>query len=202
MIIFEAWISILRWRFFLITGSNTWSWWIKTIDWIIDKIFKLMNFKYFIRNVFELSQFILISSMNEIYEYNTKSFERWFSFVFSIIMIISFVIFLGLVLFLVLSSRKLEKSIICSVNSLLASRIIMIEKYIFVLLMKRLIYVILLISLVSTSSILFLIWMVAIQAAYRVYLAVLRPYEEKKGNIIEVLDEIYFAILLFALIFF
>ena len=72
---------------------------------------------------------------------------------------------------------------------------------VFVLLVRRLTYVILLISLVSASSILFLILMVAIQVAYIVYLAVLRPYEVTKGNIIEILNEIYFAILLFELIF-
>ena len=69
-----------------------------------------MTFGYFIRNVCELSLFILISSTNEINEHNTKSLERWFSFVLSIIKIIFFVIFLGLVLFLTLSSyRKLEE---------------------------------------------------------------------------------------------
>ena len=65
-----------------------------------------MTFGYFIKNVFELSQFIFISSKDEIYEHNTKSFERWFSFVFSIIMIISFVILISLLLFLALSSYK------------------------------------------------------------------------------------------------
>ena len=203
MIIFEAWISISTWAIFKITGSNKWSWWIKTIHWIIDKIFKLMTFEYFIRNAFELSQFILISSINEIYEHNTKSFERWFSFIFSIIMIISFVIFLGLVLFLALSSyRQLEKK-----HNKLGEFFVGIKNsknwkiYVFVLLVRRLIYVILLISLVSISSILLLILMVAIQVAYIVYLVVLRPYEETKGNIIEILNEIYFAILLFVLIF-
>ena len=34
---------------FFITGSNTLSWWITTINWIIDKILKLMTFEYFIR---------------------------------------------------------------------------------------------------------------------------------------------------------
>ena len=140
---------------FIITGSNTWSWWITTINWIIGKIFKLMTFGYFIRNIFELSLFILISSMNEIYEHNTKSFEILFSFVFSIVEIIFFVIFLGLVLFLALSSyRKLEKKHSKLSEFFVGLKNCKIEKtYVFVLLVKRLIWAILQISLVSISSI-------------------------------------------------
>ena len=139
---------------FLITGSNTLSWWITTINRIIDKIFKLMTFGYFIRNVFELSLFILISSTNEINEHNTKSFERLFSFVFSIIEIIFFVIFLGLVLFLALSSyRKLEKKHSKLSEFFVGLKNCKFEKYIFFLFVKRLICAILQISLVSIFSI-------------------------------------------------
>ena len=189
---------------FFITGSNTLSWWIATINRIIDKILKLMTFGYFIRDVFEFSLFIIISSMNEIYEHNTKSFERLFSFVFSIIEIIFFVIFLGLVLFLALSSyRKLEKKHSKLSEFFVGLKNCKIEKiYVFVLLVKRLIWAKLKISLVSISSILLLILMVTIQVAYIIYSAEFRPYEVKKGNIIEILNKIYFDFILFVFIFF
>ena len=162
-----------------------------------------MTFGYFIKNVFELCQFILITSMNEIYEHNIKSFERWFSFVFFIIMIIFFVIFLGFVKFLTLSSyRKLKKK-----HNMLGEiffwcqELQKLKMYVFVLLVRRLTYAILLISFVSTSSNLLLILMKDIHVAYIVYRVVLRPYEVTRGNIIDIQKEIYFVILLLAFIF-
>ena len=89
--------------------SKRCSWWVKTQYWIADKLYRMMVLGYFIRNGLEMSQFILISSVNEIYQWNTTDFYRILSFIFSISMILIFVLVVILVLYLTFSAYRLNE---------------------------------------------------------------------------------------------
>ena len=83
---------------------------LKFLNWIVDKLYRMMIFGYFIRNALEMSQFILISAINEIYENNTSDSDRIISFLFSILVIIIFVLMVILVLYLTFLSYKLYEN--------------------------------------------------------------------------------------------
>ena len=78
-IMFYIWICLMK------LWSKSWrdsqNWIIKFVSWLIMKIFIMMTFSYFIRNMLEILQFVLISSINEIYEYDTSSSLRLTSFI-------------------------------------------------------------------------------------------------------------------------
>ena len=201
-ILFYIWICLLR------LWSKSWrdnrNCIIRFVNWLIKKIFIMMTFSYFIRNMLEILQFVLISSINEIYEYDTSTSLRLTSFIYAIVLVLLFLSMLLFVLYLTLSSYRLKKD----EHNMLEEffRGLNINKkskfYVIVLLMRRFIFVLLLITLVSTPSktLIWILW--GIQVFYTGYIILTRPYEEIKGNIIEMLNEFYFTSLLAALIFF
>ena len=166
--------------------------------WIVDKLYRMMVLGYFIRNGLEMSQFILISSVNEIYQWDTTDSYRLTSFVFSASMILIFVLIVILVLYLTFSSYRLNER----EHNLLEEFFRGIQQnkihkfYVTLLLWRRFLYVILLITWLFISSRSLTIVLSIIQVLYILSLLYLRPYEETKGNLIEILNEIYFGFLL------
>ena len=73
--------------------------------------------------------------------------------------------------------------------------------YVSILLMRRTIFVIFLITLQSIQSWILVIMLGVVQIWYLIYIIILRPFEEKRNNVIEILNEIFFSILLNSLIF-
>ena len=174
------------------------SWGAKTQYWIVDKLYRMMVLAYFIRNGLEMSQFILISSVNEIYQWDTTDSYRLFSFVFSISMILIFVLVVILVLYLIFSAYRLNER----EHNLLEEFFRGIQQnkrhklYVTLLLLRRFLFVILLITWLFISSRVLIIVLSIIQLLYTLNLSYLRPYKEIKGNLIEILNEIYFGFLL------
>ena len=168
----------------------------KTLYWIFNKLWRIMMFGYFIRNALQLSQFILISSINEIYEWNTTDFYKLISFIFSILMVILYLVIIGWIGYLIFSSyrviednhNKLEEFF----RGLRQNKIHRI--YAIMLLSRRLVFIILLITLTSIYSRTLIAILLVIQVAYVACLSYLRPYEKIKWNFIEILNEIYFWI--------
>ena len=66
---------------------------LRKIGLILEKAFNLLTFDYYIRNILEISQFLLISSIYEVNELNTSEFLRIFSFIFSILIIFSYIFY-------------------------------------------------------------------------------------------------------------
>ena len=69
------------------------------------------------------------------------------------------------------------------------------------LLVRRLVFVIFLINMVSLNSKILIEILSLIQIIYLVCLIILRPFKEIKANLIEIMNEIYFFLLLGSLIF-
>ena len=102
-------IYFIRKLAFRCRESQRCSWGAKTQYWIVDKLYRMMVLGYFIRSGLEMSQFILISSVNEIYQWDTTDSYRLLSFIFSISMILIFVLVVLLVLYLTFSTYRLNE---------------------------------------------------------------------------------------------
>ena len=182
------------------TCRESWrcSWGAKTLYWIADKLYRMMVLGYFIRNWLEMSQFILISSVNEIYQLNITDLYRFLSLLFSISMILIFLQVVILILYLTFSKYKLNEG----EHNLLEEFFRGIQQnkrhkfFVTLLLLRRFLFVILLITWLFMSSRILIIVLSLIQVVYILTLSYLRPNEETKGNLIEILNEIYFGFLL------
>ena len=197
MILISMLIYFFRKLAYKCRESQRCSWGVKTQYWIVDKLYRMMVLGYFIRNGLEMSQFILISSLNEIYQWDTKDSYRLLSFVFSISMILIFVFIVLLVLYLTFSKYRLNER----EHNLLEEFFRGIQQnkrhkfYLTLLLLRRFLFVILLITWLFISSRVLIIVLSLIQVVYILNLSYLRPYQETKGNFIEILNEIYFGFL-------
>ena len=197
MILISLLIFFMRKLAYRCIESQRWSWGAKTQYWIVDKLYRMMVLGYFIRNWLEMSQFILISSVNEIYQWDTTNPKRLLSFIFSISMILIFVLVAILVLYLTFSTYKLNER----EHNLLEEFFRGIQQnkrhkfYVTLLLLRRFWFVILLITWLFMSSRNLTIALSIIQFLYILSLLYLRPYRETKGNLIEILNEIYFGFL-------
>ena len=203
MILFTIFIYLLRLFLSKFRESGRWSCFVGTIHWVTDKLYKAMVLSYFIRNALEMSQFVLITSVYEVYKNNTMNSSRIVSFAFAILMIVIYLLMVGLVMYLAFSSYKSNASDHNKLEEFF--RGLKHDKkyklYVVVLLLRRITFITLLITWVAVSSRVLIIILALIQVVYFVFLTWTRPYNEVKGNLIEILNEIYFSFLLIALSF-
>ena len=175
----------------------------KWIRFIISKLFYFLTFGYYIRNFIETFQYMLISSISEVkrLEFNTKS--RVLSFAISIILILIWVIF---AIFSLIMSCRVNKmhdqqrdkfgELFVGLKQSKTARFYSVSW-----LIKKLIFVSLLLMLASTYLFYVMLTLWLIQISYIVYLVKVRPFEEIRNNFIEVMNEIYFTVLLGSLYF-
>ena len=131
-----------------------------------------MIFGCFIRNTLEMSQFFIISSINEIYDSNTTNSNRFISFLFAICMLLFYLLIIGVVSYLALSSYRLNENEHNKLEEVF--RGMKLEKkhkfYVSVLLFRRLIFVVLIVTLTSLLSRILAVILTVIQAVYIIYL--------------------------------
>ena len=161
-----------------------------------------MTFSFYIRNALEMSQFILISSTNEIFNYNIASHTRLISFIYAILVIGTYIFLFVLIQYLTFSSYRLNENQHNKLGEFFSG--LKEDKksrfYLTLLLMRRVAFILLIILLSSILSRVIIGILLAIQLVYLGCIVYLRPYKETKGNIIEIFNEIYFTS--FILIFF
>ena len=194
--IFHTGIYLLKLMLSKWTQSENWC--AKISIWIIEKSFNILTFGYYIRNSLEISQFILISSIYEVYEHNTTETIRLFSFIFAILMIFAYFSILLAINYLIFSQYELDDNshnkvgeFFCNIKENKKSRF-----YLIALLCRRFIFVMLLITLTSVSSKLLIGILIFLQLLYGGFIIYSRPYKERKENIIEIINEIYFTLFL------
>ena len=203
IIILHLWIYILKWVISKWAHRDNPSKCTKLIKWLIEKSFNLMTFGYYIVSVLETSQFVIASSTNEIYEFNTSKPTKLISIIYAILMIILFLAIVGFILYLILSSyrttedehNKLEE-FFSDIKANKISRFSVIA-----LLLRRFVFVVCLITLVSIPSNILIDILASLQVIYTIYISILRAHKEVKGNLIEIINEIYFSALFFSLSF-
>ena len=180
-----------------------WSWLVNLVRWVIHKVFLIMTFGFYIRTILEASQYLLISSTYEVYKFNTTHPLRIVSLVAAFAVLVAMLALLALTTYLAWSKYKVDESKHNKLEELFSglkpnksNRL-----YAALVLARRTIFVVLLITMVSVSSRLVIGVMTAQQICYLVWLCCLRPWAEVKSNLIEVINELYFSALLGSLLF-
>ena len=164
------------------------------IKWIVNKAFTILTFGYYIRTMIETYQFMLISSISEINNNNTNSTEHTSSLAFAFLILIVWISYLGCSFFLVfVSTPKVDNK-----HNKLGEFFdglkhgIWARLYTFIFLTRRLIFIALLITLAQKCS-LVIIWVISfLQLTYFVVISLIRPFEQIKDNLIEIINEVFF----------
>ena len=176
----------------------------KVLKWGITNLYKILTFGFYIRNLLQMELFIMLYTIYEISILNTEDANHITSLIFAILMVLFYIVFIIFTLWIVFSSYKIDENN----HNKLGEFLVGLKPYkktrfhIGVVLIRRVIYATLFICLVSpvTNSIIYIF--VPLQFCFILYIAVLRPYNKTKANIIEILNEIYmFAFLLWLAIF-
>lgn len=175
---------------------------VKIAKTAIGKVFDIMTFGLYVRLSLELFQFFLVSCVNEIY--NADVSDGWLvaSFVVAVLTLAACVLFLVFVTYFSLSASADDDGH-GRLNEFFSG--MRLDKrnrlFISVMLGRRFALIVLLFILSSIPSRVLVGVLVAVDAPYVVYVALLRPYSELKYNIIEIVNECVFLLLLGSLIF-
>ena len=182
--------------------SNCWNHILSLTHWILKKLVVLFAFAMYIRIILETNQYILISWISEIHQFNILGIKRIISIsiaflTFSVSMAIILIIFL-----FALSKQSFQFSESQEKRNKFANLFegVSLDKksrlFVSLLLMRRAVFVIMLISIEPESSILVITLLIGLQLVYLGVLVFIRPYEEVKWNIVEIINEVYFTLLL------
>ena len=188
-------ILLFRW----ITREN---WIAKTVKWAVLKIYTILTFGYYIRFILEINQYLLVSSINEIYNWNTSQSSRIVSLISAVLILIFCFVLIICTFMLSLSSYEVIEETHNKLGEFYWG--IKMQKknkiHIPLMLSRRMIFISSLICLTSVNSQILIGVLSFLQLLWFVYLVILRPYKEFKGNLIEIIWEMYFLTLLTALI--
>ena len=164
-----------------------WSRIIKVIKWSTKKIFYLLTFSNYIRALLEMNQFLLITSVYEIYSFNSSEPLRIVSLTYAIMIFILWIFILIFAFYLSISSYTVDEDKHKKLGEIF-SRLKMQRKfklYWAILILRRSVFVILLLVPTSIPSRLLIGVLVLLQLAYFSYICYLRPFKGAKLNIIE-----------------
>ena len=147
--------------------------------------------------------YILISATNELYITNISNSPRIVSLIFAILVIIFFIFLLLFTFYLSVSSYKLDEN----KHNKLGEFFLGIKQqkrfkiYTTIFLFRRGFFVVYLLALQTVKSKIVIGGFSFVQLIYTIYLIFFRPFIEKKGNIIEIINELFFFLLFGSLIF-
>ena len=79
---------------------------VSIIKYIVNYIFKILTFGYYIRVLLEINGLMIISSLNEIYQFNTSDRLRSFSLVIAIFTFIFWISFLVFIIIVMIRSTE------------------------------------------------------------------------------------------------
>ena len=168
----------------------------------LQKLMVLYTFTLYIRMILETNQFILISSVSEIYHFDISETKRIISIS---VAFLAFIWWLALIIGMVLfafskdADKFSEHSEKRSKFAHLFDGVSLNKKsllFAWLLQIRRAIFVILLITVVPKSSIIVISILVGLQLIYFVTLITIRPYKEITCNLVEITNEFYFLVIL------
>ena len=196
--IFHLSVKLLSNLFNKCEPKGIWKGFISTIKLILKKIVIIFTYGYYIRFILETNQFLLLSSMNEVYTMNTSDSVNILSLLFAWFVLSSWIFLIAIVTYLSLSSYEVSQKDHSKIEEIFTG--LKMQKktkfYSSFLIMRRTVLVILLISLSSMNSRLMISILWFIQLAYLIYIATSSPFLETKWNIIEWVNEVFFIFLL------
>ena len=182
----------------VIERKEIWKCFLKALKWPISKVLKILTFGYYIRTILETYQFFLLWGITEINNFNLTTRQFISSFVFAVWLVIWWLAYLGVTMYFIYKTKeeeprgesKLEEMF----NGLKHQR--MKRYYMILLLLRRIVFVSLLICATFISPIVLVCLLWAIQIAYFVVIIILRSFIEIKDNIIEITNEVFFLFFL------
>ena len=139
-----------------------------------------------------------MSSISEIYRFKNESSARIVSFTVAIALVLFWIVFLFFNWLLVFKEKRIQNE-----HNNLGEFFIDIKQnlkarhYNVLQLIRRVVYVFLVMVLAPTSSFSVILAITLIQCIFYIsYIAITRPYVETKNNIIEIANELFFTLLL------
>ena len=171
--------------------------------WVVTKLFTLLTFGWYIRYALEMSQYSLISSVYETKMFCVSDSMRISSLVFAVCILWFCVGMILLILIMALSSYEATKGVHSKMGEVFYG--VKMQKkfkfYVPVLLARRALFVTLLILLTSVESWILISILSAVQFWYMIYIMIIRPFENIKENIIEIMNEVVFFSLIISLVY-
>ena len=146
------------------------------------------------RNSLLLCQFILISCFYDITTFSYTGIYRIGSMLFAIFLLILYIGLIVVIIYCVFSKKTINSKYY-DIISPLFSDLKEFKKYKLhqaVFLIRRFVYVILLVAFKSFSSRLIVLILSILQILYVIYMIIIRPYKEGVVNFIEISNEIFF----------
>ena len=164
-----------------------------------------LTFALYIRIILKTNQYILVSWVSEIYKFNVSGTKRVVSIITAFLFLALWIIMIIVTTLFALfqdyrqydepGKRNKFAHIFNGISKNKKSRI-----YIVFVQLKRIIFVVLVITIEPVSSILVISLLAGLQLIYLGVLIFIRPFELIKCNIIEIINEIYFLTMLTSLL--
>ena len=186
--------------------SDCWNKILLNIHWVLHKLMIFFTFALYIRVILQTNQFILISWVSEIYQFNFYGTKRIISFIIAFLVFITWIIIIFITILLTLSKDTYEFSESLDKTSKFAQLFdgMSLNKksciFVWLLQIRRTVFIILLITVGPKSSIIAISILVGLQLVYLGLLVAIRPYKEISCNIIEITNEVYFLVILASLL--
>ena len=168
--------------------------WVKCLK----KIFQFFAFSLYIRVMFEANVFLLLSSLSELYQWDTSNSSKIISLFFAFIggwICLNFISLSMINYSMHKDTKNMDnyipmKEFFSGINDKRMSRL-----YPTILLLRRLLFVGWLIFGGTLNNFTLVCPMIVIQLAYLVNLTIVRPYKQVRDNIIEVTNEWFYFVL-------
>ena len=200
--ILHFWIFLAQKLLAKESKSNCWNYVLLCIHWFLQKKMVLFTFALYIRIILETNQFILITWVSEIYQFNFNETKRIISIIIAFLILIAWMAVIVITILFTLSNDayKISKpqdkrgkfvQLFDGISLNKKSRL-----FVWLLLIRRAIFVILLITIGQKSSTIVISVLVGLQLIYLVLLIVIRPYIVIVWNVIEIKNEFYFLVML------
>ena len=135
-------------------SNESWKWKIPILGSVLKSVLLILTYGYYIRFVLQTNQYLLVSSMHEIYTMDTTDSLKIISFVFAWLVLLACLSLLGFVVYLSLSSYEAKDKEHNKIGEFFTG--VKMQKktkfYSSLLIFRRTIFVIFLIGLASISS--------------------------------------------------
>ena len=172
VVIFHLFLKLLQ-KVLISWGpwSSRWGWLIRVINWIGEKLLIILTYGYYIRFILQMLQLILVTSTHEISDLKLTNIHRIISFVFAIFLLFGWILIAGIVTYMSLSSYKISEEGHSKIGEIF-SGMKMDKKYKIyasIIIMRKTVFIILLIFMIFVSSRLLIIILGLFQIWYNVY---------------------------------
>ena len=203
-ILFHIFLKLMK---NLLDRCRPWNsaWWcpLRLTRWIIDKIVIMLTYGIYIRFILESIQFWLIACLYEIYIFNFSQKNYIISFAFAVLLLLGIFVLICVVIYLSLSAYLVYEEFHNNIGEFFVG-IQMDRKFKFyaaLMLIRKLLFTVVLVFWMHMNSLTIILILLFIEMWYFGYLVILRPFKEIKGNMIEIINEIFFSFFLGALIY-